>query len=129
MAAICNNGSFFMLGYIFYICLIVLWSESQFETCLQQMNRKWRLQNKYIFYILLIVLWSESQFEISKWIEHEGYKRKLNYSHTKWLVRRFLMQKVLKMTNTCQLYDVIMTSRQHPTKFLVPDLEASLNFF
>ena len=35
------------------------------------------------------------------------------------------MQKILKMTKTCQLNDVTMTSRQHLTKFLVPDLEFS----
>ena len=38
------------------------------------------------------------------------------------------MQKILKMTKTCQIYDVIMTSRQHLTKFLVLDLEFTLNF-
>ena len=38
------------------------------------------------------------------------------------------MQKIQKMTKTCQLYDVIMTSRQQLKKFLVPDLGFSLNF-
>ena len=36
-----------------------------------------------------------------------------------------MQRKILKLTKACQHYDVIMISRKHLTKVLVPDLEFS----